>query len=344
MTRTRWAIGFIATLTICLSTGEPDSARQGSVAAANSPLALKIGVSGGINYTSLAVYFADGQGIFAKHGIKAEVREVRADTVALQGLVARDFDAILTSAGTVIQAAAGGAALKIVDSPAPRPEYFFVAQKSIGSLKDMEGKVLGVSSPGAVSYLAPRVVMHAAGVDMNKVKVLSIGTDVDRARALAAKTIDGCVLNTVNTVAVLKTNPGVHQIADVGAQLADTFLLIAIAVRPDTIESNRTLVQRMVDALVDASRALQRDREAAIGFMRKDGRVPADSLEEAYDRLTGAPEPFFGVDGGLNQAAFESTVAQLTRAGTLKTSITWAQLVDPSFVKASVEKLGPYQK
>jgi hypothetical protein len=100
----------------------------------------------------------------------------------------------------------------------------------------------------------------------------------------------------------------------------------------------------MVDALVDASRALQKDREAAIGFMRKDGRVPADSLEEAYDRLTGAPEPFFGVDGGLNQVAFESTVAQLTRAGTLKAPVTWAQLVDPSFVKASVEKLGPYPK
>jgi ABC-type nitrate/sulfonate/bicarbonate transport system substrate-binding protein len=152
------------------------------------------------------------------------------------------------------------------------------------------------------------------------------------------------VLNTVNTVAILKANSELHQVADVGAQLADTFLLIAIAVRQDTAQNDPSLVQMMVDALVETSRTLQSDRAATIGFLRRDGRLPQGSIEEAYDRLVSSPVPFFGVDGGLNQRAFESTVAQLTNSGSLKGTVTWAQLIDPSFVKAAVERMGPYRR
>jgi NitT/TauT family transport system substrate-binding protein len=301
-------------------------------------------VSGGLNSTSLPVYFANDGGPFSKRGLTVTVSDVSADTTALQGLVGTDYDAAFTSAGTGITALGSNAKIKLVSSVSPHLEYFFLAQKDIADLKGMQGKALGVSTPGSVSYLAPRVLLQQAGVDVDGLNVVSAGNDAARVQALTAKTIDGAVVNTVNTVAALKANPDLHVIADVGAQLANTFLNTAIIVRQDLIQNSADSVQSLVEGLIDASRTLQSDRTTAINYAMSTNQLPNESVAQAYDMLTKSDTPFFGVDGGLQQAPFDATVQLLVQGGTIQAPVTWEQAADPSFISKAVDKVGPYKK
>lgn len=303
---------------------------------------LKIAATGGANFTSLPVYYAVAKKMFAKYGYEAELVALTADTIGVQGLLAGTYNVLFTGAGTGMNAAAGGGKITLVSSVSPHLEYFFVAQAAIPDLKSLEGKSLGVSAPGAVSEQAPRLLLQKKGVDVSKVNFVAVGNDAARAKALAAGTISGAVLNTVNTIEATSSSPNLKILADVGSELADDFLLTGIFVSNTLIQADVNAVHAVVQTLIEASRILQSDRRIAVDSAKVAG-LPPNSVEAAYDRLTASSTPFFGVDGGLNQKAFETTAKNLRASGSLTSDVTWNQMVNTQFVQTALDKLGRYK-
>lgn len=304
--------------------------------------AVKVGTSGGINTAIQPVLYAKSAGLFEKYGLAAEVINMVDDTTAVQSLIAGQFDVLYTGAGTGMTAISQGADIKLVMSFAPWVDYLFIAQKGINSVKEMEGKVMGVSKIGALSYLAPLLALQREGVDTAKVKFLAIGNDAARGQALAAGTISGAVLNGVNAAQTLAAKPDLHVIYNVGAVFRDDFMSTAVFARGAAIKDNPKAVAAVVKALIHASRDLQSNKGLAVEQGKKSG-LPESVVQATYDLLLTADVPYYGVDGGVSRKAIESTVKLLKDGRTIEKAPSFAEIVDPQFINQALKDLGPYK-
>jgi ABC-type nitrate/sulfonate/bicarbonate transport system substrate-binding protein len=207
----------------------------------------------------------------------------------------------------------------------------------------MEGKVLGVSKVGAISYLAPVFAMQKEGVDTKKVQYMAVGNDAVRGRALAAKTIAGAVLNGVNAMIALEAAPQLHIIYDVGSAFRDTAANTAVFARGEAISGKADVVAAAVKTLMEASRVLQSDKKAAVEQAIKTG-LPAKAVQGTYDLLFNAPQPYYGVDGGVSEQAINSTAKLLKDNGDIDKLLTYKDIVEPRFVEQAMKELGPFKR
>jgi ABC-type nitrate/sulfonate/bicarbonate transport system substrate-binding protein len=217
-----------------------------------------------------------------------------------------------------------------------------VAQKEIADVHGLEGRTFAISAPGAVSYHAPRIVLEREGVDVDSINYLAVGNDKDRARALIAGTVDAAVINEIETPVALAESDNLHVIYEVGSAIRDDFLATAVCATDDTIRDNAEAVQRAVDALIESARALESDTDAAIEFAVSMG-LDRSAAESAIPLVLGADEPYWGVNGGITQAAVDNTVALLIEQDSLQATIPYADLVAPTFVEQAIEEVGEFE-
>jgi NitT/TauT family transport system substrate-binding protein len=312
------------------------------VAAQGSLGRMKIGTSGGLNTAIQPVLYAKSAGLFEKAGLAVETTDMVDDTTAVQALIGGQFDMLYTGAGTGMTAISRGADIKLVMSFAPWVDYLFLAPKGLNSLKEMEGKVLGVSKVGSLSHLAPVLALQREGVDVSKIRIVAIGNDAVRGQALAAGTINGAVLNGINAAQTLAAKPELHVIYNVGAVFRDSFMSTAVFARGAAIRDNPKAVGAAVKALIQASRDLQSNKRVAVEQAKRSG-LPEPVSQATYDLLLGADVPYYGVDGGVNRKAVESTVQLLKEGNSLEKTPSFEEIVDPQFVNQALKDLGPYK-
>jgi ABC-type nitrate/sulfonate/bicarbonate transport system substrate-binding protein len=283
--------------------------------------------------------------LFKKYGLEVTIQSLPNDTVAFQGLVAKTYDLVFSAVSTAIVATASGAPVKAIVSPSPYLAYWFVTKKGINSYKEMEGKSLGVSSPGSVSAIVPIAVMRRNGVDVSKVKVVQIGPDADRGKALIAGTIDGAVVNPFVTIELLK-QPTLQSIADVGAEFKDDFFNAALFARPDAVAdtSLKATFETFAEAIIDMNRQMWDNKQTFVAATESQTALPAGSGPAVFDLIHQSASPYYGVDGGLPRSSFDATVRQLITDGQIKAPISFETVVDKQFVDAAIKKVGAYKK
>lgn len=125
-------------------------------------------------------------------GLDPEVMSVADGTRILGAIVGGSVDASMMSGfGQVFPAVAHGAPLKIIGGGALLPMLaLFSAKRGIRRLKDLEGRVVGTGSVGALVYQLTVLLLRKHGVDVSKVRFVSIGSSADIFRAVAAGTVD----------------------------------------------------------------------------------------------------------------------------------------------------------
>jgi NitT/TauT family transport system substrate-binding protein len=317
----------------------------GGLATATPALAqtkLTFGASAGVTTAVQPLYYALNAGLFKKRGLDVEIVKMTDDTTATLSFVSGAFDMLFTGAAPALVAISHGAAIKLVSSTGPRSDYQLVAQKSINTLKELEGKSLAVSKIGAVGYVAPVYVLKKAGVDVSKVHFIALGTDASRGQALVAGTVDASALTGVQAILSLKNGPNLHIIADIGSQFSN-FLFTAIFASSAAIKQKHDAVAAAVDAMIEASRTLQSDEATAVKLAVSLG-LPEDSIKANYDTLLASDVPYWGVNGGLAKPAVEAAWDSLKADGSIQSDFNFDTVTDMSFVDQSMKKIGPYTK
>jgi ABC-type nitrate/sulfonate/bicarbonate transport system substrate-binding protein len=306
---------------------------------------VSIGVAGGIQSSSLPIFYAASQGTFARYGVSASVQSLSNDTLAIRGLLARTYDLVFVGVSTAAVAAGRGARIKMIVIPAPHLDFYFLANPTVRTLKEMEGKTLGVSAPGSLAANVSLTLLARHTVDVRKVRIVAIGSDAARASALVAGTIDGALVNALLAVATMARAPKLHVVADTSTELGDDYLRSAVVARDDTIASDAGMLQAVTTALVETARLLQSNRATFVSFVRSQPALPGSAAAQTFDLFARRPSPWYGVDGGLHERkAFDATIQGLVRSGQLRTPITWNQLFDTRFVEGAVRTLGPYRR
>ena len=95
---------------------------------------IKVAYSG-VAATGTPLWLAKDEGIFAKHGLEAELVTVRSAPLQVSALVSNEVQFVRGSASSMLSAAAQGAKLKILFSLfAERASYDFLVSSSITNL------------------------------------------------------------------------------------------------------------------------------------------------------------------------------------------------------------------
>jgi len=125
-------------------------------------------------------------------GLDPEVLGVPDGTRILGAIVGGSVDASMMSGfGQVFPAVAHGAPLKILAGGALLPMLaLFSGKTDVKTLRDLEGRAVGTGSVGALVYQLTVLLLRKHGVDVSKVRFVSIGSSADIFRSVAAGIVD----------------------------------------------------------------------------------------------------------------------------------------------------------
>jgi NitT/TauT family transport system substrate-binding protein len=165
---------------------------------AAAPLRVKIGTAS-FSSSTLSLWIAQEQGIFAKHGVEAQTILIRGGPTLVASLMAGDIDSAFTSGVSVLGAAAQGIDIKMLTSISSRVSWKLMATPQIRKAPDLRGKRFGVQSIVGSTWMYSMLALEQLGLEPGRdnITFLPIGDPVTMAHALETGRIDAVVLDPV---------------------------------------------------------------------------------------------------------------------------------------------------
>jgi NitT/TauT family transport system substrate-binding protein len=148
--------------------------------------------STGINYMDL--FLGMDRGFFREEGLELQFIQTSAN-VAINAGIAGELDG-LASIGSAIRAIQRGAPLRIVAVSLRRPLYWLVARPEYRSIKDLKGKVLGISTIGGSQHLRAKGMLALGGLDADKdLTFIQVSDQTRQIQALVGNSIQVAALS-----------------------------------------------------------------------------------------------------------------------------------------------------
>ena len=159
----------------------------------NSRNSIRIGTTEGLNLTMTQLLRQEG--FFKSFDVGADVLALADGSKALGGIFGGSMDLVpMSGIGQLFPAMERGADLKIINAATLIPLLaLFSSKPNVRTLKDLEGKVMGVGSVGSLDYLLTVTLLRKYSVDVSTVRFVNIGSNIDTFKAVMAGTIDAGV-------------------------------------------------------------------------------------------------------------------------------------------------------
>jgi NitT/TauT family transport system substrate-binding protein len=147
-----------------------------------------------VGYPSLATGFAASwvtadKGIWKKHGLDVELIFLRGGSRTVSALISGSVDFILGSDLGVVTAILQGANLTRVGVTTNTLGYSIVVQPGIKTIRDLKGKIIGITPGRDAAYARVVKLLRDNGMDASKdVTFLSVGDGGPAARVAALST------------------------------------------------------------------------------------------------------------------------------------------------------------
>lgn len=249
-------------------------------ASAQEPLKL---IYSQFTMTNSASWFAREAGLFARHGLTADLIYVDS-APAVQALTAGAAPMATMSGGLAVGPYLNGLDIVMLAGWCNLNSYQLIARPEIRRPEDLRGKIIGIGRYGAAADWGLRLILRKLGIDEHKdVQIVQAGGGgpATRLAAMEAKKLDATVLDSPQTVQARRL--GFRTVAD-GVELGIPFLQGGLVTRRAYVKSNEDTVRRVVRVIVEAIHYAKTNREAALKIMQKYLRVQdREALEDAYE-------------------------------------------------------------
>lgn len=243
--------------------------------------------------TMMAIYVAKNLGIFESYGYDARVL-VLEPRAALAALLAGELD-FYTAIGSTGRAAMRGVPVRVGLVALNRPDFSLVASKEIASFEQLKGKVIGGYTPQGTVNVVLNEMMRRRGFKPDDYKVINAGTA--RAAALSSGTVQVALLNSVETVRMVKQ--GFHVLARAGdmVEIPQSGLGMSTA----SIQSKREFLRPAVHAVLDAIRIIATQKERTLPVLMKQLALSREDASYIYDAIRKG----WALDGKPTEAAMK---------------------------------------
>lgn len=309
---------------------EPEPTEEPMPEESSGPVRL-IG-NGALEFASLDVQH--WQDLLKEQGMDVEFNWVDSPDTSLRAIIAGSADAYVGSLTSAVLATANADAnLKIIAVNNQATDYVLLVPPEITSLEDLEGKTIGISTPGSAADTIIRTALQKEGIDPEFAEWVNIGGTSARITALLAGQIDAAPAHAADAAPVVATGEA-HVVLNAGESIG-SYLQSGLIASGEWLESHPDQAQQVVDAFIEASRWAVNEKEDYIALSNEflpDDFSSDEERANTYDLYIAAN--FWPVDGGLGQEAIDAWIELEQGSGGLPEELPdQAVWLDDSFVK-----------
>ena len=230
-------------------------------------------------------YIAMDQGIFKKHGLDAKYVSMSGKALLNAG-IAEQIDYVPIPGGGS-QAALKGAPITYLVGQSLISQWTITAHKSIKTVQDLKGKIIGLGRPGSADYDEADIVLSKNfGMEPGKdYKVISFRGEAERIAAMINGDIHAGLLTFPHAAkaklagfkVVLKTGQYLPRIGG------------SFWVHNDYLKANRATAKAFIHAMAEAAEYMESNKEGSVDviqkyFAMKDRREAEGVWEEVFDQ------------------------------------------------------------
>ncbi len=279
-------------------------------------------------------YVASSGGIFAANGLSVDLQVINGGPAQLAGLISSQFQIIQQGGIEAANAAANGSELSMVATIVPVGTWVFMVPPSVHSAADLKGQKVGIPALGGGGESAARFGLPKIGIDPDKdVTLVAAGSVPNLRAALISGAVVGATVQPLDMVPL--EQQGFHALFDLAAlKIAspDT----GIVVSRSYAASQRPVLQKYVDSLVQSVARMKQDRALAVNVLKTQLKSDDDQLVnrlyDFYMQQVFPPLPYPRVE------QFTEVLPQLVKANPAVANLDLNSLVDPSFVQSAADR------
>lgn len=255
-------------------------------------------------------YVAMDRGFFKREGLDAKYVSMSGKALLNAG-IAKQIDFVPIPGGGSVAALRGAPIIYLVGQSLIS-QWTITSPKSIKTVKDLKGKILGLGRPGSADYDEAEIVLSQHfGMEVGRdYKVISFRGESERIAALINGDIQGGMLSFPHAakakVAGFKV---LLRTGDYLPRIGGSFWT-----NKDFLKKNRATVKSFIKAIAKAAHYMQTNKEGTVDviqkyFAMKDRQEAVGVYEEVYDQ--------YGPDlpESLVQSLFESRVNRMIKKG-----------------------------
>ena len=298
----------------------------GSASAADK---VRISISA-VDVSFLTAGVALKRGMFRDEGLDLELIRMNAN-VSITALATGDIDYTMVFA-SVVRGALRGLPMKVVASFMDSSTHLLIARPEYKTIRDLKGKTLAVSTYGATSDVAARMMMKHGGVDPEKeLKIIQLGAERGRYAALKEGIVDVAVLSPPTDTDAQRNGFRVL------SRFHELFKLpfTGIGTNLKKLKEKPDEVKRMVRAMLKANRFVRANREGSIQTMMDWIKVDRESAAATYDSTW----KIFSEDGSISESGLKLVIDQGREAMKIERPVALAEVADFSFIREVQKEL-----
>ena len=298
----------------------------------NSEAADKVRLSiSAIDVSFLTAGLALKRGIFRDEGLDVELIRMNAN-VSVTALSTTDIDYTMVFS-SVVRGALRGMPMRVVASYMDSSTHLLIARPEFKSIRDLKGKTLAVSTFGATSEVAAKMMIKHGGLDPEKeIKTIPLGVERARYAALKEGIVEVAVLSPPTDSDAIRSGYRVlsrfHEIFKMPFTGVGTHLK-KLKEKPDE-------VKRMVKALLRANRYVRSNREGTIQTMMDWIKVDRESAAATYDSTW----KIFSEDGGMSESGLKLVIDQSREAMKIERAVALTEVADFGIIREVQKELG----
>jgi NitT/TauT family transport system substrate-binding protein len=287
------------------------------------------------NVALLPTFAALDRGFFREEGFDVELIQMAA-TLASTALMTGDLDYNGAATG-VISAAVQGRPMKVLTFTVSRPLLFLMSKKEIKEPRDLRGKKVAGSTPGASATLLAVQALRQLGLEPGRdVSILPVGgTAAGRLAVLESGGVDAALLSVPENI--LARDRGFNELLFVGESIE--FAQAGLGTTDKRIKENPDEVYRVVRAQLRSVMFLldkSRHNEIVEMIMKRwklSDRKMAESMFQDLSRV-------LAKDAMVTQASIQSLIDSARESGKVARPIKIEEVADFSFLERARRELG----
>jgi NitT/TauT family transport system substrate-binding protein len=227
-----------------------------------------------------------------------------------------------------------GLPLRVLFTPFRRPLYALYAKPEIRSIRELDGRKVGISSIGSGPDFLLRDLLRKRIADGGKkVTILAVGGGGERFAALKTGVVDAAILASPFTLSAKED--GFRELFSFITDKEYTDIPVATFTREDMLQSNSTIVEKFIRAQVKGLLYMRSSRDKAIASLARGLKIKDEAAAPGYDEM----RPALTEDGTISLEEQRKSIDYLINPATLKEAPRLDKIYDFSVTKKVFQEL-----
>lgn len=311
-------------------------------APAKEPVTWKHGIATARGDAGFHV-MAHEKGFWTTHGLHVTFVPSEDGASRFRSLLAGEVDTIEVSPTDIFSVASVGGDLKIVGATIAGMSHVLYVKRDITSVKDLAGKKIGISVPGALPQVLVQAYLMEHGLSPTGAHWVNAGDDAARVKALLAGTIDAAAAAPdAGDPAPVVTRAGSAKVLVKFNEVLPKYVRFVLITTDRTIRERPDTVAAFLLGYARGIRYAIGHRDETIALTRKVTKADAGDPAPAFVYDTYVRERLLAPDLAVSEDQIAWMQSLNMKLGKQTAAVPVRRVLDLRFQQQVIAKLGAY--